>query len=203
MFAVSLTLDRSEPIPPTTIAVDTSEAPVEPPLQANIARHLARARELFKIYDFEIDESEWKVDQGRTDKATERVQKTIRMRVRYTCHTCNTTFGHDKVCISCQHPRCTKCIRYPPRKSKDTRKQAASKAPTGPQMPDNKCACHECQTGFGIAAEECPNCHHKICKRCLKEALVAVSPPAATNEPEKKPAPSEQPATDSAPIVAS
>ena len=75
MFAVSLTLDRSEPIPPTTIAVDTSEAPVEPPLQANIARHLARARELFKIYDFEIDESEWKVDQGRTDKATERVQK--------------------------------------------------------------------------------------------------------------------------------
>ena len=43
-----------------------------------------------------------------------RVTKPIRMRVRRTCHRCDTTFGPDKVCVNCQHPRCKKCPRFPP-----------------------------------------------------------------------------------------
>lgn len=36
------------------------------------------------------------------------------MRVRRTCHRCQTTFGPDKICVNCQHTRCKKCPRYPP-----------------------------------------------------------------------------------------
>ena len=172
-------------------------------MQTDIDRRLAKARELFKKYDFEIDESEWKADNTKRAKPTERVQKQIRMRVKYTCHSCNTTFGHDKVCISCQHARCNKCVRYPPKKRKGKKTDTAPAAPAEDEAPDKKCACHECQTGFEIGTEECPNCHHKICERCLKEALVAISPPPATTEPEKKSAPSEPLATSPPPAVAS
>ena len=198
------TLPISEPPPAATTAGDRTEetTPAEPRMQTDVDRRLARARELFKKYDFEIDESEWKADEARAAKPTERVQKTIRMRVRYTCHTCNTTFGHDKVCLSCQHPKCTKCIRYPPRKPKGKKKKTAPAAPIE-STQNNSYACHECQSGFEIGVEECPNCRHKICERCLKEALVAVSPPPATAETEKKAALSEQHPNDPVPTTAS
>jgi hypothetical protein len=57
----------------------------------------------------------------------ERVEKPIRMRVRRTCHRCQTTFGPDKVCVSCQHVRCKKCPRYPPARTKEE-KEARAKA---------------------------------------------------------------------------
>jgi hypothetical protein len=160
-------------------------------MQNDIDRRLERARALFKKYDFDIDESEWKWEESKNKKPAERVHKPIRMRVKYTCHSCSTVFGHDKVCISCQHPRCSQCTRYPPKKPKG-KKKAADTAASDQSKSETKCACHECQTGFEEGAEECPNCRHKICERCLKEAVVAVSPPPATTEPEKKPAPSEQ-----------
>ena len=37
------------------------------------------------------------------------------------------------------------------------------------------CDCHECQTVVDIDSDECPNCHHKICERCLKEGQFTVS----------------------------
>ena len=200
-----LTSDRSEPAPPITVTADTTErtATAEAPVQTDIDRRLERARALFKKYDFDLDESEWKLDVLKPGKPSERVQKTIRMRVKYTCHSCNTVFGHDKICISCQHPRCAKCIRYPPRKNKAKKQGATTVASTAEKASDNKCACHECQTGFEIGAAECPNCHHKICDRCLKEALVAVSPPPQAAEPEKKPAQPGHSATESVPVAAS
>ena len=161
-------------------------------MQTDIDRRLARARELFKKYDFEFDESEWKVHESKRAKPTERVQKQIRMRVKYTCHSCSTVFGHDKVCISCQHPRCKDCTRYPPRKPKGKKKSAAAAAAPTDETA-SKCTCHECQTGVDIGTAECPNCKHKICDQCLKEAMVAVSPPPTTTGPEKKQATPEEP----------
>lgn len=40
------------------------------------------------------------------------------MRVRRTCHRCQTTFGPDRICVNCQHVRCKKCPRHPLPKSK-------------------------------------------------------------------------------------
>ncbi|KAJ5356348.1 hypothetical protein N7517_010957 [Penicillium concentricum] len=70
-----------------------------------------KARALFAKYGLTVDTSEWKTP---TDLQITRVTKPIRMRVRRTCHRCETTFGADKVCVNCQHTRCTKCPRYPP-----------------------------------------------------------------------------------------
>jgi hypothetical protein len=38
------------------------------------------------------------------------------MRVRYWCHHCNTLYGSETVCAQCDHVRCNKCRRYPPKK---------------------------------------------------------------------------------------
>lgn len=50
-----------------------------------------------------------------------RIEKPIRMRVRRTCHRCQTTFGHEKACSNCGHPRCKSCPRYPIKKPKDAK----------------------------------------------------------------------------------
>ena len=49
------------------------------------------------------------------------MEKPIRMRVRRTCHECNATFGQTKECPNCQHTRCRKCTRYPPKRSEAER----------------------------------------------------------------------------------
>ena len=127
--SASLTLSRPEPQPDTvnhTIEVDIpGNTDEEAPMQNDVNRRLEKARALFKKYDFDIDESEWTWEENKS-RPTERVQKTIRMRVKYTCHSCNTIFGHDKICISCQHPRCNKCVRYPPKKPKVKKEAVAS-----------------------------------------------------------------------------
>lgn len=166
-------------------------------MKIKMDERLEKSRALFKKYNFDIDESELKLDESRPSRPTERVQKSIRMRVRYTCHVCKTTFGHDKTCSSCEHQRCNQCIRYPPKKPKSKKKDATASA-TGQAKTEMKCACHECQTDIEAGAGECPNCHHKICEQCLKQALVAASPNPATSQPEKKPAPSEQITTEAA-----
>jgi hypothetical protein len=55
---------------------------------------------------------------AKPDKEALRIEKQIRMRIHRTCHKCQTTFGGNKVCASCQHTRCSKCPRYPVKKPK-------------------------------------------------------------------------------------
>ncbi|KAB8228199.1 hypothetical protein BDV23DRAFT_62922 [Aspergillus alliaceus] len=75
-----------------------------------------KARALFAKYGLTLEPGEWK---SPTDVSVQRVAKPIRMRVRRTCHRCQTTFGPDKLCTNCQHVRCKKCPRYPAAKSHD------------------------------------------------------------------------------------
>jgi hypothetical protein len=135
-----------------------------------------KAQAIFAKYNLELSEADWDM---RPKVPYERVPKNIRMRVRYTCHNCSTTFGHERVCVGCRHRRCTKCSRYPPKKdkSKAPKTDAAalpSQAQSDPSQPKNEAACHECQTVFTLGTEECPNCHHQICERCLQEATITV-----------------------------
>jgi hypothetical protein len=82
-----------------------------------------KARVLFAKYGLTLEPGEWK---AVSDVPVQRVTKSIRMRVRRTCHRCQTTFGPDKVCVNCQHVRCKKCPRHPPAKPKDKKEQAGS-----------------------------------------------------------------------------
>ncbi|KAJ5086480.1 hypothetical protein NUU61_007787 [Penicillium alfredii] len=75
-----------------------------------------KARVLFAKYGLTLEPGEWK---SPTDLQLTRVTKPIRMRVRRTCHRCETTFGPEKVCVNCQHARCKKCPRFPPTRPKD------------------------------------------------------------------------------------
>lgn len=135
-----------------------------------------KAQAIFAKYNLELSEADWDM---RPKVPYERVSKNIRMRVRYTCHNCSTTFGHERVCLGCQHHRCGKCSRYPPKKDKSKSKKTdatvlSSRAPGGSSQPSDQAACHECQTAFTVGTEECPNCHHQICERCLQEATITV-----------------------------
>ncbi|EKJ78889.1 hypothetical protein FPSE_00931 [Fusarium pseudograminearum CS3096] len=74
-----------------------------------------RAKKLSERYGLDINVSE--LQTGSPDDTVLRIDKPIRMRVRRTCHKCDTTFSSAKECPSCQHARCTKCTRYPPKRS--------------------------------------------------------------------------------------
>lgn len=68
--------------------------------------------------------------QWPSEKEAYRIEKPIRMRIHRQCHRCNTTFGGGKTCVSCQHSRCTKCPRYPPKKTEKEGKQKEKGAVT-------------------------------------------------------------------------
>jgi hypothetical protein len=74
-----------------------------------------RAKKLGERYGLDINVSE--LQTRSPDDTVLRIDKPIRMRVRRTCHKCNSTFSSAKECPNCQHARCTKCTRYPPKRS--------------------------------------------------------------------------------------
>ena len=102
------------------------------PVMSNPER-FEKARLLFAKYGLTIDEDEW-ISAPRAP--VERVEKPIRMRVRRQCHRCQTMYGPDKICTSCQHTRCKKCPRFPPKKPKTNPTGEARGAVTmGPPPP--------------------------------------------------------------------
>ncbi|KAE8132665.1 hypothetical protein BDV38DRAFT_287583 [Aspergillus pseudotamarii] len=110
--------------PQTTAAPKTTTAPAKDTTaksgpEPTVFKHWGaiqeeKARALFAKYGLTLEPGEWR---SPTDTEVQRVVKPIRMRVRRTCHRCQTTFGIDKLCTNCQHVRCKKCPRYPPHKS--------------------------------------------------------------------------------------
>ena len=74
-----------------------------------------RAKKLGERFGLEIKSSEW--HSVSPDDTVLRMDKPIRMRVRRTCHKCNAHFQFDKECPGCQHIRCTKCVRNPPKRT--------------------------------------------------------------------------------------
>lgn len=133
-------------------------------------------------------DSEWPRWPNHSYVQPERVTKQIRMRVRYTCHRCKTSFGHDKECNGCRHRRCGRCDRYPPRKPRPAVEPKvpapSSVAPVEETAPERSevapmehiCTCHECQTVLKFEVEEelerCPCCNHTICDKCQRESRI-------------------------------
>ena len=94
-------------------------------IDAERANKLGQRHKLPKIEPHEFP--------SRPDKEALRIEKPIRVRIHRTCHKCQTTFGANKICASCQHPRCSTCPRYPAAKDKTEvgkgKDNAARKAP--------------------------------------------------------------------------
>ena len=45
-----------------------------------------------------------------------RVEKSIRLRMHWSCHECNSVFASERTCASCGHRRCQQCTRTPPQR---------------------------------------------------------------------------------------
>lgn len=74
-----------------------------------------RAKQLGERFGLELSAAEWQATSP--DDTVLRMDKSIRMRVRRTCHKCEATFTQAKECPNCQHVRCTKCVRHPPKRT--------------------------------------------------------------------------------------
>ncbi|CAD6446289.1 c8ea486c-09f5-46d7-82ee-dc9163d9bcb0 [Sclerotinia trifoliorum] len=153
-----------------------------------------RARKLGERFQLNIEPHEWQTLAGEKDAW--RIEKPIRMRIHRTCHRCDTTYGANKICANCQHPRCTKCPRYPLKKKE---KGKTTIAPIGPipvdmekqwipteklilTLPSQKVGgqplvrkkpmqrirrtCHECSSIFQAGTKICQSCSHTRCADC-------------------------------------
>ncbi|EEH49406.2 uncharacterized protein PADG_05485 [Paracoccidioides brasiliensis Pb18] len=204
------TSSSSKPAATTVLKSTTAEA-VHVHLWSTLQQEKARA--LFAKYGLTLDPSEWM--SKPVDICVQRVEKPVRMRVRRNCHRCLTTFGANRVCIGCQHVRCTKCFRYPPAKAKEDEREkekaksaaaaaAAAEASkkivltipsrTGGQDLVHKPirqrirrTCHCCETLFIGEATECEKCKHIRCKKCPRD------PPKLHKYPDGYPGDAEPP----------
>ena len=145
-----------------------------------------KARALFAKYGLTLEPGEWR---STTDIEVQRVAKPIRMRVRRTCHRCQTTFGIDKLCTAE-----AQTISWEARKAAE--RAAKGKEPAGAPrkvkeppltLPSRtggqdlirkevkqrvRRTCHRCCTTFAPDATECENCKHTRCKKCPREPYV-------------------------------
>ncbi|KJZ78008.1 hypothetical protein HIM_02645 [Hirsutella minnesotensis 3608] len=74
-----------------------------------------RTMRLAERYGLEISASDW--IRTTPDDTVLRTDKPIRIRVRRTCHRCNTSLSTTRECPNCQHLRCAQCVRYPPKRT--------------------------------------------------------------------------------------
>ena len=81
---------------------------------AHFSDRSERARALFTKYGIDPQESDWTMP---TNKPVQRVERSIRMRIRFWCHLCSTLYGNSRVCSQCMHQRCNRCVRHPPRRT--------------------------------------------------------------------------------------
>lgn len=81
-------------------------------ISAPFNERFERSRALSAKYGLDFTETEWTVP---PPKPVQRVERSIRMRIRFRCHHCNTLYGNNRVCSQCSHQRCNRCTRHPPR----------------------------------------------------------------------------------------
>ncbi|KAL6808031.1 hypothetical protein GGI42DRAFT_262163 [Trichoderma sp. SZMC 28013] len=122
---VTITEPRVEDAPKSPsishVAVKTSEARAAYENMAGVNKlsklelFEERAKKLNERFGLEIQPMQW--HNAIPSDTVLRMDKPIRMRIRRTCHRCNATFGAAKECPNCNHNRCTKCTRYPPKLS--------------------------------------------------------------------------------------
>jgi len=83
--------------------------------------HTAQTRATMRFEQYNIDVSTLglTLHEDGPRSGVERVEKKIRMRIRYSCHLCEATFSKDRVCRKCDHHQCSQCPRDPPKRSRE------------------------------------------------------------------------------------
>ncbi|KAL4931613.1 uncharacterized protein BDV17DRAFT_240675 [Aspergillus undulatus] len=150
-----------------------ADAAPEPTILSNWgAIQEEKARILFSKYGMTLEPGEWK---ATSDVPVQRVTKPIRMRVRRTCHRCQTTFGPDKTCVNCQHVRCKKCPRHPAAKLKDKQEQAGTALqtilaqktqPVQPKLREHKLTLPSRTGGQDLIRRQVRQRVRRTCHRC-------------------------------------
>ena len=72
---------------------------------------------LMSKYGLQGANEDWKPTRPNAipNTAVLRVEKPVRVRIRYTCHMCQSLFRSSRSCPKCQHQRCNECSRHPPK----------------------------------------------------------------------------------------
>lgn len=158
-----------------------------PALDRN-AMQRERARALFARYGLTLEPQDWVVSSAPAPLVP-RVEKPIRMRVHRSCHRCGTLYGHDKVCVQCEHKRCKQCPRYPKKKTAGEKGKTAEAADQPkkkklltvttrhgndlayqPAKQRVRRSCHKCDAFFvPPTASTCESCSHVRCTKCPRE----------------------------------
>ncbi|MCJ1369107.1 hypothetical protein MMC20_000315 [Loxospora ochrophaea] len=196
----SVVTKKPDPSAGSPSALVSTDEPPKPAVASNLrasGKHTTiqeeRARALFAKYGLTLEPGEW-TSPSKSD--VERVEKKIRMRVHRFCHRCQTTFGPNRTCSTCQHTRCKKCPRFPVKRSKEpqtmtvgaaaneaAKVQAKARASTltmpskvpGKELVRKTPAqrvrrtCHKCDSIFTGKATQCDNCKHLRCAKCPRE----------------------------------
>lgn len=171
------------------------QAPAPTPFNASTAvdrraMQQERARALFAKYGLTLESHEWYATSAPAPLVP-RVEKPIRMRVHRSCHLCGNLYGHDKICVKCEHKRCKYCPRYPKKKTPGDK----AKDVEGIEQPEKKKkklftvttrhgnelayqpatqrirrTCHKCSAFFvPPTATVCESCNHTRCTKCPRE----------------------------------
>ncbi|KAK6600026.1 hypothetical protein H4I96_07352 [Botrytis cinerea] len=122
------TTTKSKSTTPNTTKQQQSQSQPQPTKISRADINAERARKLAERFQLQIEPHEWQTLTGEKD--VWRIEKPIRMRIHRTCHKCDTTFGANKICTNCEHPRCTKCPRYPLKKKEKGKTAVANVGPT-------------------------------------------------------------------------
>lgn len=78
-------------------------------------RNSERTRALFEKYGYTVAPSQ--SSEPLAEDQRKRVEKSVRIRIHWTCHECQRTFANEKTCNGCGHRRCRECVRSPPKKA--------------------------------------------------------------------------------------
>jgi hypothetical protein len=76
-----------------------------------------RTRRLLAKYGLSMETLDWTPPESALPSTVLRVEKPIRMRIRYACHLCEKSFGSERNCKACNHKRCEQCPRHPSKRN--------------------------------------------------------------------------------------
>lgn len=190
----------TEPTPAVEEIKEATKTTAEPEIKIYSKAELdaERAKKLTERFKLSLEDNEWPIS-VTTDVQVRRVEKPIRMRVHRTCHRCGASFGANKTCVGCEHTKCTKCPRYPGKKTKTqdvkspepvvaakteeqdlnalkekfvlTMPSRTGGQPLVRKKPKQRVrrTCHSCATLFMAGTKECSSCGHVRCEDCPRD----------------------------------
>jgi hypothetical protein len=118
-----LTIINTPLTPDDSIDTDDIAEPPLPMLSTRTALSDDRAQRLFEKYGLKYEP---RIASKETELTHDvrRVQKSIRVRIHYSCEECGTSFGSRRICAQCGHRRCTDCHRDPARRVREVLNEA-------------------------------------------------------------------------------